>query len=74
MGTKTSFLLLWICLGFLIVRGTRRNYHYTLFLEVAILGLWIPPVYYIATEIVQAQDTPVPKENIAALALFALNM
>ncbi|GAB1313700.1 F-box domain-containing protein [Madurella fahalii] len=73
--TVTTFLLLWLCLGFLAFRGNRRRtYHWTLAIELAILGLWIPPVYYITIEIASAGDGPVPMSTQAALAMFALNM
>ncbi|KAK3387909.1 hypothetical protein B0H63DRAFT_521926 [Podospora didyma] len=74
--TLTSFLLLWICLGFLVFRGNRRRtYHYTLFLELVILCLWIPPVYFVATEISnKGPEDTVPKSIQAALAMFCLNM
>jgi len=51
-----------------------RTYHWTLILELAILGLWVPPIYYIASEIADAPDGPVPKITQAVLAMFALNM
>ncbi|KAK3314498.1 hypothetical protein B0H66DRAFT_449574, partial [Apodospora peruviana] len=73
--TVTSFLLLWVCLGFLIFRGNRRRtYHYTLVLELAILCLWIPPVYDIASSIAAAPGAAVPKTTQATLAMYALNM
>ncbi|KAK4130822.1 hypothetical protein BT67DRAFT_452161 [Trichocladium antarcticum] len=73
--TVTNFLLLWFCLGFLIFRGNRRRtYHCTLVLELAILGLWTPPVYYVATELASPRDVPVPKSTQATLAMFGLNM
>jgi hypothetical protein len=72
---QTSFILLWICLGFIVCRGNVwRTYHYTLTLELIILGLWIPPVYYIAAGLASSPDDPVPKSTQAALAMFALNM
>ncbi|KAK4239211.1 hypothetical protein C8A03DRAFT_32694 [Achaetomium macrosporum] len=72
--TVTNFILMWICLAFLVLRGTwRRTYHYTLFLELTILALWIPPVYYVAGNIIDKHD-PVPKTTQATLAMFALNM
>jgi len=46
----------------------------TLLLELSILGLWIPPVYYIASAIARSPDESVPKSTVAALAIFALNM
>ncbi|KAJ4288801.1 hypothetical protein N0V88_007128 [Collariella sp. IMI 366227] len=75
--TVTNFLLLWICLGFLILRGNRfRTYHWTLSLELVILGLWVAPVYHIAREIVQASSAgdTVSKATKATQAMFCLNM
>lgn len=73
--TVTAFLLLWLCLGFLAFRGNRRRtYHWTLVIELAILGLWIPPIYYIALDIAASGDRPVPMSARAALAMFALNL
>ncbi|KAK3935157.1 hypothetical protein QBC46DRAFT_56428 [Diplogelasinospora grovesii] len=71
----TAFLQLWICLFFLIFRGNRvRTYVYTLFFELATVGCWIPPVYYIAMDIAGNPDEPVPTSTQATLAIFALNM
>ncbi|KAK3303923.1 uncharacterized protein B0T15DRAFT_485713 [Chaetomium strumarium] len=74
--TVTNFLLMWICLAFLHLRDTsRRTYHYTLLLELAILALWIPPVYYVAGDIISHKSGgPVPRATQATLAMFALNM
>ncbi|KAL2142045.1 hypothetical protein VTI28DRAFT_1615 [Corynascus sepedonium] len=69
--TVTNFILLWICLAFISFRGTRRRtYHWTLALELAILGLWIPPVYHVATDIGNSPGNPVPKSTLATLAMF----
>lgn len=66
---------MWICLGFIVCRGNVwRTYHYTFTLELIILGLWIPPVYYIAADLATSPDDPVPKSTQATLAMFALNM
>ncbi|KAK4640049.1 hypothetical protein QC761_611700 [Podospora bellae-mahoneyi] len=71
----TSFLLLWIVMGFLFFRGSRkRAYRYTLLLELAILGCWIPPVYYISMQIVNHPERDVDAAMQAALALFGLNL
>ncbi|KAK4180690.1 hypothetical protein QBC36DRAFT_384137 [Triangularia setosa] len=71
----TSFLLLWIVMGFLFFRGSRkRAYRYTLLLELAILGCWIPPVYYISMQIVKHPEREVDTAMQAALALFGLNL
>ncbi len=73
--TVTNFILLWVCLGFLVCRGNKwRTYHCTLFLELVILGLWIPPIYHVATEVANASGSPVATSTQATLALFALNV
>ncbi|KAL2265108.1 hypothetical protein VTJ83DRAFT_6208 [Remersonia thermophila] len=74
--TVTNFLLLWICLSFLVFRGHwHRTYHYTLILESLILGLWIPPVYHIAREIAgNTGPGSIPASAKATLAMFVLNM
>ncbi|KAK4149990.1 hypothetical protein C8A00DRAFT_18403, partial [Chaetomidium leptoderma] len=73
--TVANFMLLWVCLGFLICRGTRwRTYHWTLVLELIILGLWIPPIYDVATEIANPPAGPIPQSTQAALAMFVLNI
>ncbi|KAK4455274.1 hypothetical protein QBC34DRAFT_66577 [Podospora aff. communis PSN243] len=74
--TVASFLMLWVCIFSLIFRSKRRV-QVTLFLETTILGLWIPPVYYLAKEmwlINNFRDYPIPKSSIAALTMWALNM
>ncbi|KAK3988964.1 hypothetical protein QBC44DRAFT_242554 [Cladorrhinum sp. PSN332] len=71
----TSFLLLWICLGFIMFRGNRkRTYHWTFLLELIILGLWITPVYFISAEIARRPGEKVPRSTQAALAMFGLNI
>ncbi|KAK4120415.1 hypothetical protein N657DRAFT_579959 [Parathielavia appendiculata] len=73
--TLTNFILLWICLMFLISRGRRlRTYHWTLAIELIILALWIPPVYHVATDIANASGATVLKSTRATLAMFILNM
>jgi hypothetical protein len=71
--------MLWVCIFSLIFRSrnTKRRVQVTLFIETAILGLWIPPVYYLAKEIWlidHFRDYPIPKSSIAALTMWALNM
>ncbi|KAK1761547.1 hypothetical protein QBC47DRAFT_31179 [Echria macrotheca] len=73
--TLTSFLLLWVCLVLIIFRGNKhRTYHWTLLFESAILGLWVPPVYHIASQIGQLGDEPLPRSTIVALVFFAFNI
>ncbi|KAK4159732.1 hypothetical protein QBC43DRAFT_293753 [Cladorrhinum sp. PSN259] len=70
-----SFVLLWLCLGFIIFRGNRRRtYHWTFSLELIILGLWILPVYSIASEIAKHPEDDVPRSTQASLAMFGLNI
>jgi hypothetical protein len=60
---------------FLIWRGKKlRTYHWTLALELTILGIWIPPVYHVASEIASASGAPVSRSTQATLAMFVLNM
>ncbi|KAL2131948.1 hypothetical protein VTI74DRAFT_4403 [Chaetomium olivicolor] len=75
--TVTNFILLWICLGILVIRGNaRRTYHWTLALELTILGLWVPPVYHIVREIIATSTAgaSVSKATQAILAMFCMNM
>jgi hypothetical protein len=59
----------------IILRGNRvRTYHHSLVLELAVLGLWIPPVYYIIKQIVDNPGEAVPASTGACLAMFLLNM
>lgn len=67
--------MLWISLGFITCsRNTWKTYHWILALELIIMGLWIPPIYYVASEIANASGDPIPKSTQASLAMFALNM
>jgi hypothetical protein len=50
------------------------TYHWILAIELTILGLWIPPIYYVASEIANAIGDPTPKSTQASLAMFVLNM
>ncbi|KAK4216466.1 hypothetical protein QBC37DRAFT_279289 [Rhypophila decipiens] len=72
--TLASFILLWVVLVMLIFRGNKvRTYQYTWVLEFIILGLWGPPIYYLAHDIAAHPEMPVPKYTQAALAMFGLN-
>ncbi|KAH8884930.1 hypothetical protein GQ53DRAFT_696760 [Thozetella sp. PMI_491] len=69
----TSFLLLWICLTILLFRGNRfRTYIFTLFIELAVLGLWIPPLYRLAKDIAVAKEPS--KIDVGTLSVYAFNM
>jgi hypothetical protein len=73
--TVTSFIMLWISLGFITCsRNMWGTYHWILAIELTILGLWIPPIYYVASEIANASGDPTPKSTQASLAMFVLNM
>lgn len=40
--TTAGFLLMWICIILIMFRGNKvRTYNVALFLEVAIIGLWV---------------------------------
>ena len=76
-GPKTNFLLLWIDLIFLTFRGNDRNtYPITFGLELIILGLWIAPMYHVATLIHEnlGLDIPTEKSTWASMVIFGLNM
>ncbi|KAK4096594.1 hypothetical protein N658DRAFT_501409 [Parathielavia hyrcaniae] len=73
--TVMNFILLWICLLFLIWRGRGlTTYRWTLAIELTILALWIPPVYHIATDMANTPGASVARSAQATLAMFVLNM
>ncbi|KAK3298092.1 uncharacterized protein B0H64DRAFT_441491 [Chaetomium fimeti] len=72
--TVASFIILWIPLALLACSHTWGKYHYMLGFELVILGLWVPPIYYVASEIATASGGPIPSSTQASLAMFALNM
>ncbi|KAK0651069.1 hypothetical protein B0T16DRAFT_309078, partial [Cercophora newfieldiana] len=76
--TVTTFLLLWVCIFSLILRGRKsgRGILVTMLVELAILALWIPPVYYLAREfqVMVEQGKPIPRSSTVTMAMFALNM
>ncbi|KAL2158765.1 hypothetical protein VTH06DRAFT_3956 [Thermothelomyces fergusii] len=74
--TVTNFLLFWICLVFVGIRGVVRRVHHwiLLVLELVILSLWIPPVYSLALDLVATPGGSAPRSTRATLAIFALNM
>jgi len=64
-----------LCLFVLTLRGIKtRTYHWTLFLELAALALWIPAVYEIALAIQASPGTPVAKSTKATLAFCGINI
>ncbi|KAH9885905.1 hypothetical protein F4778DRAFT_489961 [Xylariomycetidae sp. FL2044] len=67
-----TFVLLWVCMGFLMFRGNRiRTYHWVGMVELVILGLWIPPIYSLSTIMTGGL---VENSAIAALTFFAFNV
>ncbi|KAH6851353.1 hypothetical protein B0I37DRAFT_306454 [Chaetomium sp. MPI-CAGE-AT-0009] len=72
--TVTSFIILWIPLGVIVCSRTWGKYHYMLAFELIILALWIPPVYYVASEMANATGGSIPRSTQASLAMFVLNM
>ncbi|KAI1337377.1 hypothetical protein F5Y15DRAFT_160240 [Xylariaceae sp. FL0016] len=69
--TVITFVLLWVCMLFLILRGNYvRTYHWVFFVELVILGLWIPPIYSASKSL---SGSTARASTVAALAFFALN-
>ncbi|KAI1214320.1 uncharacterized protein F4807DRAFT_455961 [Annulohypoxylon truncatum] len=67
-----GFALLWVCMAFLAFRGNRvRTYHWVGVLELVILGLWIPPVYAVATGV---GDGAPERSAIVALVFYGVNV
>ncbi|KAH9989592.1 hypothetical protein F4779DRAFT_637994 [Xylariaceae sp. FL0662B] len=68
-----SFVLLWACVAGLAFRGNRvRTYHWVGLVELAILGLWIPPVYKVVRDL--PEGAAVQGWAVATLVFFAVNM
>ncbi|KAI1843228.1 hypothetical protein JX265_012198 [Neoarthrinium moseri] len=74
--TVVNFVLLWVCMAFLMFRGNRiRTYHWVGMVELVIMGLWIPPIYAVARDLQDGGVGSRPFESsVAALAFFATNM
>ncbi|KAI1506667.1 hypothetical protein F5X99DRAFT_423287 [Biscogniauxia marginata] len=70
-----TFALLWVCMAFLVFRGNRvRTYHWVGAVELAILALWIPPIYAVSRMLmVDASSGGVEGSAVAALVFFCLN-
>ncbi|OTA96303.1 hypothetical protein M434DRAFT_375123 [Hypoxylon sp. CO27-5] len=67
-----SFVLLWVCMAFLVFRGNRvRTYHWVGALELVILGLWIPPIYAVARRI---NGGSLERSIFAALVFYGINV
>lgn len=67
--------MLWISLGFITCsRNMWGTSHWILAVELAILGLWVPPIYYVASDIANASGDPISKSTEASLTMFTLNM
>lgn len=72
---QINFVLLWVCMAFLILRGNYvRTYHWVALVELTILGLWIPPLYMVAKNLEVHLASPIRAATIAALVFFAVNM
>ncbi|OLN86735.1 hypothetical protein CCHL11_03741 [Colletotrichum chlorophyti] len=70
-----NFILLWLCLALLIVRGEhKRTYHISAVLELAILALWCLPVYILVGYHEQAIFGAEDRRVTVALVFIALNM
>lgn len=67
------FMSLWVFCLTLVRNEELRTYHFTLFLEVAILALWVPPLYTIVKH-ASASSRGVSNSDIATLTFVALNM
>ncbi|KAK8038516.1 hypothetical protein PG993_006927 [Apiospora rasikravindrae] len=70
-----NFVLLWVCMAFLVLRGNYvRTYHWVALVELTILGLWIPPLYMVAKDLDIHLRSPIRAATIAALVFFTINM
>ncbi|KAJ4405028.1 hypothetical protein N0V82_010390 [Gnomoniopsis sp. IMI 355080] len=73
--TIVGFVLTWVCIILIMFRGNRvRTYHLALLIELAIVGLWIPPIYHIGKEIATRTLELAAKPAIAIIAFVGLNM
>lgn len=72
---QTAFLLLWVCLAIVGLRGRRTfTYHFGFVAELVVLCLWIPPVYVLAKGIAENPGGSVPITTTVTLLFFLLNM
>ncbi|KAK6845747.1 hypothetical protein PG990_004098 [Apiospora arundinis] len=70
-----NFVLLWVCMAFLVLRGNYvRTYHWVALVELIILGLWIPPLYMVAKNLEVHLASRIRAATIAALVFFTVNM
>ncbi|ETS85662.1 hypothetical protein PFICI_03687 [Pestalotiopsis fici W106-1] len=73
--TVINFVLLWICLTFLVFRGNRiRTYHWVGILELIIMSLWIPPIYTVSQDLKRNTSGKTFASSIAVLTFAAINM
>ncbi|CAN8097774.1 unnamed protein product [Discula destructiva] len=73
--TAVGFVLTWACIFLIMFRGNKvRTYHWALLIELAIVGLWIPPVYKISKELATSTLGISMKAAVAIVAFVALNM
>lgn len=75
LNPQVNFILLWVCMAFLMLRGNRiRTYHWVGIVELVIMALWIPPVYAVARDLERHSGSTAYARSVAALAFFAVNM
>ncbi|KPM36327.1 hypothetical protein AK830_g10256 [Neonectria ditissima] len=67
------FLAVWAFCLTLVRNEELRTYHFTLFLELAILALWMPPLYAIVKD-APGSTKGFSKAAVATIAFIALNM
>lgn len=64
-----------MCFVTVFMKGDRFRTCAAFVVELAILGLWVPPIYAIAKGIVGTPaGTPVPRTTVVTLVFFAMNM
>ncbi|TPX11691.1 uncharacterized protein E0L32_007670 [Thyridium curvatum] len=73
--TVTSFVLLWVCVAAILCRNDRNpKYWFGVAVELVIMCLWIPPLYYVGR--VWATEPPEtrPPATVASEIIFGVNM
>lgn len=71
--TVNFFLAIWVFCLTLIRNEELRTYHFTLFLELSALGLWVAPLYTIIKD-ANTSSAGFSKAVVATLFFVALNM
>ncbi|KAI0155672.1 hypothetical protein BJ166DRAFT_339226 [Pestalotiopsis sp. NC0098] len=73
--TVVNFILLWVCMAFLMLRGNRiRTYHWVGIVEMVIMALWIPPIYAVSRDMRRSASGRIHASSIAVLSFAAVNM